>query len=230
MKISKLQWTVHAIIAFLYSVSMFLLWNPDGNPQFWFFFASTWIMIVNSLFICNHIEKTKDNNSSPMDYSLFAVLAFFYGVIIVLTVKGPELTHYNESLYLVLHLVVLGISAIIQLLMLKARKSNIVQEKEILVSRVSKDDLTRIWTKIASASSEDADVTLLAKKIENEIRYSDPIIPAQLADLEKEIFEKSDKLLQKINGNDVNTKLVLEAENEILELVKERNDKAKMLK
>ena len=230
MKITKLQWTIHAIVAFVYTVAMFLLWKSDGDVQFWFFFVSTWLMIGNSLLICNHVNKTKDNNSTPMDLSMCVVPAITYVVIIILTVKGPELTGYNASLYLVLHMVVFEISAIVQLLMIKGRQVNIDQEKEIKADILSRDDLIRVWTKIVKAASENDDLYKLAKKIENEVKYSDPIVPAQLASLEKEIHDKSAKLLDSIKMGDFDTNSILTEERDLFDLIKERNEKSKLYK
>ena len=230
MKITKLQWTIHAIVAFVYTVAMFLLWRADGDVQFWFFFVSTWLMIGNSLLICNHVNKTKDNNSAPMDLSMCVVPAITYVVIIILTVKGPELTGYNASLYLVLHMVVFAISAIVQLLMIKGRQVNIDQEKEIKADILSRDDLIRVWTKIVKAASEDDDLYKFAKKIENEVKYSDPIVPAQLAGLEREIHDRSGNLLGNINNGDFTSDIYIKEAQEILELVKERNERGKILK
>ena len=230
MKITKFQWTIHAIVAFVYTVAMFLLWKADGDVQFWFFFISTWLMIGNSLLICNYVNKTKDNNSAPMDLSMCVVPAITYVVIIILTVKGPELTGYNASLYLVLHMVVFAISAIVQLLMVKGRQGNIDQEKEIKADILSRDNLIRVWAKIVKASSENDELYKLSKKIENEVKYSDPIVPAQLAGLEKDIQERSGKLLGNINNGDINTEIFFKEAQEILELVQERNERGKMLK
>ena len=230
MKITKLQWTIHAIVAFVYTVAMFLLWKADGDVQFWFFFVSTCLMIGNSLLICNHINKTKDNNSAPMDLSMFFVPVITYVAIVILTVKGPELTGYNASLYLVLHMVVFAISAIVQLLMIKGRQSNIDQEKEIKADILSRDDLIRVWTKIVKAASENDDLYKLAKKIENEVKYSDPIVPAQLASLEKEIHDKSAKLLDSIKIGDLDTNSMLKEAQDLFDLIKERNEKSKLYK
>lgn len=230
MKITKLQWTIHAIVAFVYTVAMFLLWKADGDVQFWFFFVSTWLMIGNSLLICNHINKTKDNNSAPMDLSMFFVPVITYVAIVILTVKGPELTGYNASLYLVLHMVVFAISAIAQLLMIKGRQSNIDQEKEIKADILSRDDLIRVWTKIVKASEGSEEVNAIAKKIENEVKYSDPIVPAQLAGLEREIHDRSGKLLSNINNGDFTSDIYIKEAQEILELVQERNERGKILK
>lgn len=230
MKITKLQWTIHAIVAFVYTVAMFLLWKADGDVQFWFFFISTWLMIGNSLLICNHVNKTKDSNSAPMDLSMCVVPAITYVVIIILTVKGPELTGYNASFYLVLHMVVFAISAIAQLLMIKGRQGNINQEKEIKADILSRDDLIRVWTKIVKASEGSEEVNAIAKKIENEVKYSDPIVPAQLAGLEREIHDRSGKLLGNINNGDFTSDIYIKEAQEILELVQERNESGKMLK
>lgn len=230
MKITKLQWTIHAIVAFVYTVAMFLLWKADGDVQFWFFFISTWLMIGNSLLICNHVNKTKDNNSAPMDLSMCVVPAITYVVIIILTVKGPELTGYNASLYLVLHMVVFAISAIAQLLMIKGRQGNIDQEKEIKADILSRDDLIRVWAKIVKASSVNDELYKLSKKIENEVKFSDPIVPVQLAGLEKDIQERSGKLLGNINNGDFTSDIYIKEAQEILELLQERNERGKMLK
>lgn len=230
MKITKLQWIIHAIVAFVYTVAMVLLWKADGDVQFWFFFISTWLMIGNSLLICNHVNKTKDNNSAPMDLSMCVVPAITYVVIIILTVKGPELTGYNASLYLVLHMVVFVISVIVQLLMVKGRRGNIDQEKEIKADILSRDDLIRVWTKIAKASEGSEEVNAIAKKIDNEVKYSDPIVPAQLAGLEREIHDRSGKLLSNINNGDFTSDIYIKEAQEILELVQERNERGKMLK
>lgn len=230
MKMTKLQWTIHAIVAFVYTVAMFLLWRADGDVQFWLFLISTWLIIGNSLLICNHVNKTKDSNSAPMDLSMFVVPVITYVAIIILTVKGPELTGYNASLYLVLHMVVFAISAIVQLLMIKGRQFNIDQEKEIKADILSRDDLIRVWTKIVKAASEDDDLYKFAKKIENEVKYSDPIVPAQLAGLEREIHDRSGNLLGNINNGDFTSDIYIKEAQEILELVKERNERGKILK
>ena len=230
MKITKLQWTIHAIVAFVYTVAMFLLWRADGDVQFWLFLISTWLIIGNSLLICNHVNKTKDSNSATMDLSMFVVPVITYVAIIILTVKGPELTGYNASLYLVLHMVVFAISAIVQLLMIKGRQFNIDQEKEIKADILSRDDLIRVWTKIVKAASENDDLYKLAKKIENEVKYSDPIVPAQLASLEKEIHDKSAKLLDSIKMGDFDTNSILTEEQDLFDLIKERNEKSKLYK
>ena len=230
MKMTKLQWTIHAIVAFVYTVAMFLLWRADGDVQFWLFLISTWLIIGNSLLICNHVNKTKDSNSAPMDLSMFVVPVITYVAIIILTVKGPELTGYNASLYLVLHMVVFAISAIVQLLMIKWRQFNIDQEKEIKADILSRDDLIRVWTKIVKAASENDDLYKFAKKIENEVKYSDPIVPAQLAGLEREIHGRSGNLLGNINNGDFTSDIYIKEAQEILELVKERNERGKILK
>jgi len=230
MKITKLQWTIHAIIALVYTAAMFLLWNADKDPQFWFFFVSTWIMIGNSLFICNHIGNTGDNNSAPMDLSLFATPAVTYVAIIILTIVGPKLTDYNGNLYLVLHLIVFSISAIVQLSMIKGRQNNLSMEAEAKSDILSRDDLIRVWSKIVKASEENVNLNKLAKKIENEVRYSDPIVPAQLASLEKEINDKSVELLSNINNSGLTSDACIKEAQAVLELVKERNERGKLLK
>lgn len=230
MKITKLQWIIHAIVAFVYTVAMFLLWKSDGDVQFWFFFISTWLMIGNSLLICNHVNKSKDNNSVPMDLSMCVVPVITYVAIIILTVKGPELTGYNASIYLVFHMIIFAISAIVQLLMIKGRQGNIDQEKEIKADILSRDDLIRVWTKIVKASSENDELNKLAKKIENEVKYSDPIIPAQLAGIEKEINDRSEKLLSNMNEGLMDSVIYIKDAQEILELVQERNEKGRLLK
>lgn len=230
MKITKLQWTIHAIVAFVYTVAMFLLWQADKNPQFWFFFISTWIMIGNSLLICNHVGNTENDNSNPMDLSLYVTPAVTYVAIIILTIVGPDLTNRNASFYLVLHLIIFAVSAIVQLSMLKGRQSNMAQETEIKSDILSRDDLIRVWTKIVKESSDDAELCDLAKKIENEVRYSDPIVPAQLAGLEKKIHEKSAELLGNVKNGYYKTESVINEAHEILDLISERNEKGKLYK
>lgn len=228
MKISKVNWLIHGIVAIMFSVIVFLIWE-NKDFRFWVFWIYTLISLGNTLIVCGYIGKTHEKNSELMDYSLFVPPLVSYLGFLYLFIKGKILALLSPKKYLAISLLIFTISVIMQILLVVARKSNMKQEKEAVHSRLYRNEVSGIWKKIGNYV-QDQDLKKLAKNIEQEILYSDPMSMPELSNMEQEINFQSIAILKRIQDqNDFKENLYEEME-EVLNMVKERNEKMKLMK
>lgn len=232
MKITKLQVIIHSILAVVFTIVFLLISTSDGEVNFgeWIFWTCTMITLLNTLFLCGYSNKTHAQDSEMMDYSLIAPPVVAYIIFAVVAVKAGDIFDYSIRKYLVFIIVILSISAIVQILLINVRKGNIRQESETKSGRYNRDDFVRTWDKITESVQNHTEIYLLSKRIANEIRFSDPISIHSITSIEELIVEKSDRVFNLIKTKEYDVTIVVNMEKEILELIKDRDSKLRSLK
>lgn len=229
MKNTTFMGIIHGILALLFSFVMIIAWMPK-DFQFWCLLISVLLCIGNSYALICYLERRPVHNSSPMDRALFIPVAAEFLAVLYITWKLPVLVHYSCNKYLAVHVVVFAVSILVQLLLIRARSENTAQEQYIFQKRWKRDESVSQWEKIRTALSGRSECAALAKKIKEEIQYSDPVSSELLADLEEKIRTTTDEVLELAEKPGTSESEILRRQQQVLALVYERNDKCARLK
>ena len=127
-------------------------------------------------------------------------------------------------------LYVFVVSFVVQLMLLRVRDENAAQEQHVLEKRWNRDENAFQWEKLRTALADKPEAALLAKKIGEEIRYSDPMSSELLFGLEEEIVALTTEILKLAAEPGAAEGDIIRKEQRIQALVRERNDKCARLK
>ena len=130
-----------------------------------------------------------------MEQAMYVVPAGTLVAVILAVLILPERISYNCNIYLAIHIVIFAISIILQLWILNGINSNLNQEIDIEKKRWDKDEVAFGWIKIKQNLMQFTDAEQYAVKIENEIKYSDPMSSELLTNLEQEISRITKELI-----------------------------------
>ena len=216
MKNVKFWGIIHGIVAVLFLFIMIIAWMPK-DFRFWCLVVSILLILGNSFCLIFYLEKKRRRNSSPLNQAVFVPVGVTFIAVIIITRYLPDIVDYNCNKYLAVHTVVFTVSFIVQFMLLQVRNENAAQEQYIREKRWNRDE----------AKGEAGD---LAKKIGDEIRYSDPMSSELLAGLENEITALTGEILRLAGERETEAKDILTKERQVLTLVRERNDKCGRLK
>lgn len=220
---------IYGIIAIVFTVSMCFVWHRK-DFGFWCFLISILLIILNLYLISAYNEKHHDKKISTIEQALYIVPAVTLVAIILVTILLPGLIDYSCNKFITVHIVIFAISIIMQLLLFNAAKYNLNQEITIEEKRWSKDETVFQWGKISQSLGAYIEAKKNASKIENEIRYSDPMSSDVLAGLEENIARLTNEVAALSERPEENIDRIVELEKQVLDLVDERNDKCKRLK
>lgn len=229
MKKTTFMGIIHGILALLFLFVMIIAWMPK-DFQFWCLLSSVLLCIGNSYVLICYLERHPAHNSNPMDRALFIPVAVEFIAVLCITWYLPELVHHSCNKYLAAHVVVFVVSILVQLLLIRTRSENTAQEQHIFQKRWQRDESVSQWEKIQTALSGRSDCAALAKKIKEEIQYSDPMSSELLADLEEKIRTITDEVLELAENPGTSESEILRRQQQVLALVHERNDKCARLK
>lgn len=228
MKISKTNILIHGVIGILFAVVMCLLWvNKDF--LFWNFMVSVWILIINSFLLFGYVEAKKTNNSMVMDMSLFVVPAVTLVVVILWTCIGPNLTDYSCNKFIAVEIIIFAVSLLSQFMLIKGRKRNLNVEQKVQQCRWNRDEMVFQWGRISQSNLLEEAEKKLAKEIENELRYSDPMSSDLLISIENEIANLTQRVKSVVDNGESIDEVKISGQK-VLDLIRERNDKCKRMK
>lgn len=229
MKNVKFMGIIHGILAIAFLFVMIVAWMPK-DFQFWCLLISILLCIGNSYGLVFWLARDPEYSSSPMDWALFVPVAAEFMAVLYITRRLPVLVHYSCNKYLAVHVLVFTFSILIQLLLLRARSGNMAQEQHIFQKRWKRDESVFQWEKIQEALSGRTESLALAKKIKEEIRYSDPMSSGLLSELEEKICTITAEVLELAEKPETSESEILRRQQQVLTLVHERNDKCVRLK
>lgn len=229
MSTKHLYKIIHLLVAVVFVTCMVITWIPR-DFAFWCFLISVLLIIFNSFLIGLHIEKKHDKKVSTMEQAMYAVPAGTLVAVILAVLILPERISYNCNIYLAIHIVIFAISIILQLWILNGINSNLNQEIDIEKKRWDKDEVAFGWIKIKQNLMQFTDAEQYAVKIENEIKYSDPMSSELLTNLEQEISRITKELIVLSSDKEKDLGTIIALEKQVMDMVEERNNKCKRLK
>ncbi|MCI9297228.1 MAG: hypothetical protein HFI10_07260 [Lachnospiraceae bacterium] len=229
MKNVKFWGIIHGIVAVLFLFIMIIAWMPK-DFRFWCLVVSMLLILGNSFCLIFYLEKKRRRNSSPLNQAVFVPVGVTFIAVIIITRYLPDIVDYNCNKYLAVHTVVFTVSFIVQFMLLQVRNENAAQEQYIREKRWNRDEAVFQWERILAALPDKGEAGHLAKKIGDEIRYSDPMSSELLAGLENEITALTGEILRLAGERETEAKDILAKERQVLTLVRERNDKCGRLK
>lgn len=229
MKNIKFWGVIHGIIAALFLFVMVIAWMPK-DFRFWCFLVSILLILGNSFALICYLAQKPRRGSSPVNQAVFVPVGATFIAILLITRYLPDIVDYNCNKYLAVHVVVFVVSFVVQLMLLRVRDENAAQEQHVLEKRWNRDENAFQWEKLRTALADKPEAALLAKKIGEEIRYSDPMSSDLLFGLEEEIVALTTEILKLAGDSGTAQDDILRKERQVLALVQERNDKCARLK
>ncbi len=195
------------------------------NSSFWIGYSSVMIALIGNLACAIYALNAMTKENLFLNIPLITisyrtlVLSFIVGIVCMLI---PIIPSWICAIVCVF---ILGFSAI------SVIKANVAAEEVIKV-----DEKIKAQTNYMKMLTVDAESLLnyaktdedkkICKQIYEAIRYSDPVSNEALNEIESEISDKLTEFKSQLKNNECNQELA----NEILNLVKERNSKCKVLK
>lgn len=229
MKNIKFWGVIHGIIAVLFLFVMIIAWMPK-DFQFWCLVVSILLILGNSFALICYLAKKPRRGSSPVNQAVFVPVAVTLIAILLITRYLPDIVDYNCNKYLAVHVVVFVVSFVVQLLLLRVRDQNAGQEQHVLEKRWNRNESAFQWEKLRTALADKPEAALLAKKIGEEIRYSDPMSSELLSGLEEEIAVLTKEIRKLAAEPGAAESDIIRMEQRARALVRERNDKCARLK
>lgn len=226
MKDIKMKWIIPAIVGFIFTI-IFLIFDGNNDLGTWCFLVFIWLTIMNIFLILHYVKQTRSNGSEILDYSLFLVPVIAFVIVIRIMIKDLDI---NWNQYLSIHIAIFAVSVFIQILLIESRKYIVKQDDTIKQARRNKDELTIIWTKISKRVEDNTDLFKMAKEIEEEVKYADPIINDILKESDKQIYEKSITLFNEVENAEYSENDVIEEMKKLLERIKEQNHRNREMK
>ena len=229
MKNIKFWGVIHGIIAVLFLFVMIIAWMPK-DFGFWCFLVSILLILGNSFALICYLAQKPRRGSSPVNQAVFVPVGATFIAILLITRYLPDIVDYNCNKYLAVHVAVFVVSFVVQLMLLRVRDENAAQEQHVLEKRWNRDENAFQWEKLRAALADKPEAALLAKKIGEEIRYSDPMSSELLFGLEEEIVALTTEILKLAAEPGAAEGDIIRKEQRIQALVRERNDKCARLK
>ena len=229
MSTKHLYKIIHLLVAIVFVTCMVITWIPR-DFAFWCFLISVLLIIINSFLIGLYIEKKHDKKVSTMEQAMYVVPAGTLVAVILALLILPERISYNCNIYLAVHIVIFAISVILQLWILNGISSNRNQETDIEKKRWDKDEVAYEWIKIKQNLMQYEEAKQYAVKMENEIKYSDPMSSELLSNLEQEIGKITKELIVLSSEKEKDLATIIALEKQVMDMVEERNNKCKRLK
>lgn len=230
-KTFKSYLVVWGVLFALFNVIAFVSVGWSGQekytPSFWVGYVFITLTLLGQL-ACAYIALKEDNlNKTFYNISLFS--ASYTGLIVSFIVGG---------LCMLISPLPYWVGVIVCSIVLVVNVLTVVKAK-VAVDAVSKiDEKIKVQTFFIKALTVDAD-TLVAsaksdevraecRKVYEAVRYSDPMSNDALASVESQITIKFAELSESVEKNDIDAVKV--AANTVLILVRDRNNKCKILK
>lgn len=225
MKLSKGQGIccfVAVILFGIFTTVSFLL-PLEHTASFWlgYFFAllALVILLLSLLFFFEKSVKEDRALNIPL-----IVTAWLY-LVIQAGLSFKEMTIFPAG-----YTAAVGINLILALLFtviilsIAAVSSKIAKREEIVREKVSY--IRDMRSQLERISTDDSDLKTTLKKLAEDVRYSDPMSHSQLSTLEEELKSKVEELTNSTSDIDKSMTIC----TDIVNLLKERNDKCKSLK
>ncbi len=223
---------IWAICLVLFNILSFITPNEIAGVSkfagsFWIGYGFITISFIGQL-VCAYITFKADN-LKKLFYNIPLINISYIGLVIMLIVGDMAMAvpKFPEWLGIIICFVVLAISII-----------------AVLTAKVAIDAVTNIDEKVAKYIAFIKCLTLDAqslmnranapmlkekcKKVYDALRYSDPVSSEQLSDVENQIKNEFDLLTDAVLSDDLDKTEI--SVKEILTLISDRNNKAKLLK
>lgn len=197
-----LYWIVFGIIFVVGTVLAFLL-APEYTPTFWTSYIFTVIALVG---LCISGTFLKDKFRNIFANIPFIYIAWFYLIIeLIVTLLFGIIFTIPVTIYIAIHLILFAIFLILFILMIMGRRVIVevhdspkvdVQKKLNLIEDVK--SIEELYVELPDDKRKE--LSRIIEAIEEDIRYSDPVVPPTLLYLDEEIKESLTSLYTEIEN------------------------------
>lgn len=220
MKNSKLSYMLVGLMFVIFNVIAFVIPTPK-LASFWIAYVFTIIAFLVQIFIFNKVLKKEQSLKSKfLGFPLINIGITFLVIQIIAFFIFMMFPNIQCWITLVVCSLILGISGIC-LITVEIGRNEITRVENKVKEKVFYIKELQIDVEIMVKKCTDKQCKEELEKLVEAIKYSDPMSSEKLQDIENEIKSKINELGQSCS---------IEKINEVQNLIKERNEKCKILK
>lgn len=220
MKNSKLSYMLVGLMFVIFNVIAFVIPTPKLE-SFWIAYVFTIIAFLVQIFIFNKVLKKEQSLKSKfLGFPLINIGITFLVIQIIAFFIFMMFPNIQCWITLVVCSLILGISGIC-LITVEIGRNEITRVENKVKEKVFYIKELQIDVEIMVKKCTDKQCKEELEKLVEAIKYSDPMSSEKLQDIENEIKSKINELGQSCS---------IEKINEVQNLIKERNEKCKILK